>query len=64
VLGLANLAIPAYGSAFLQGVGSVYPGFYHARTFADVLVGTVYGSVDGALGGALLAWLYNSIAGV
>jgi hypothetical protein len=61
VLSLANLAVPAYGGAFLQGVGSVYPGFYHARSFADVLVGTMYGVVDGALGGALLAWLYNSV---
>jgi hypothetical protein len=58
---LLNLAVPTYGNAFLQGIGSVYPGFYHTRTFADVIVGTVYGAVDGALGGALLAWLYNSL---
>jgi hypothetical protein len=64
MLGLMNLAVPAYGHAFLQGVGSVYPGFYQTRTFANVLVGTVYGAVDGGLGGALLAWLYNSITGV
>jgi hypothetical protein len=64
VLGLINLAVPAYGHAFLQGVGSVYPGFYQGRTFANVLVGTAYGVVDGGLGGALLAWLYNAITGV
>ena len=59
VVGLINLAAPSYGVAFLRGMGSVYPGFYHARDFADVLLGTLYGLVDGAIGGWLFAWIYN-----
>jgi hypothetical protein len=35
--------------------------FYLGYTFsvAGAFVGLVYGFVDGAIGGALLAWLYN-----
>jgi len=62
VLGLVNLAVPTYGASFLQGVGSVYPGFYHSHTFADVLVGTVYGLIDGAFGGMSIAWIYNKFS--
>jgi hypothetical protein len=57
--GLANLAAPRYGEAFLQGVGSVYPGVHRSRTVKNALVGAAYGFVDGAAAGLLLAWLYN-----
>ncbi len=57
--GLINLAAPSYGMEFLKLMSSVYPGFHVSRTFADVLVGTGYGLVDGAIGGLLLGWLYN-----
>lgn len=60
IVGLINLAIPSYGAEFLRGMGSIYPGFYHTRTFLDVLLGTLYGFIDGAVGGCLLSWLYNS----
>jgi len=59
-LGLINLAVPSYGAAFLNGVASIYPGFRHSHTLVDVLLGTAYGAIDGALGGAFFAWLYNS----
>jgi hypothetical protein len=59
IVGLINLATPAYGADFLRGMGSVYPGFYHARTFLDVLLGTLYGLVDGAIGGWIFGSLYN-----
>ena len=59
VVGLINLAAPAYGADFLRGMGSVYPGFYHTRNFADVLLGTLYALVDGAVGGCIFGWLYN-----
>lgn len=61
--GLINLAAPSYGVDFLRGMGSIYPGFFHARNIADVLLGTVYGFVDGAVAGWLIAWLYNCFAG-
>ena len=59
LVGLVNLAAPAYGANFLQGLSSVYPGFHASRTILDVLVGTGYGVVDGAVGGYLFAWVYN-----
>jgi len=62
-VGLVNLASPPYGVAFLQMVGSVYPGFDASGTFGDVIVGTIYALVDGAVCGFLFAWLYNVFAG-
>ena len=57
--GLLNLFIPDYGLHFLQLVSSVYPGFHGSGTIGDLLVGTLYGMVDGAIGGFLFGWLYN-----
>ena len=62
-IGLMNLASPSYGLGFLQVMSSVYPGFHNTHTFADVLVGTGYGLVDGAIGGLVFVWLYNLLAG-
>ena len=62
VIGIINLAAPSYGMQFLEVVSSVYPGFHASGTFVDVLVGTGYGIVDGAIGGFLLAWLFNLFA--
>ncbi len=49
---------PAYGTGFLNGVASVYPG-YHVSGIKTGLIGTAYALVDGAVCGALVAWLYN-----
>jgi hypothetical protein len=62
LVGLVNLAAPAYGASFLHGLSSVYPGFHASRTVLDVLVGAGYGIVDGGVGGLLFAWLYNIFA--
>ncbi len=62
-VGLVNLAAPSYGTIFLQCVSSIYPGFHNSRTFLDVLVGTGYALVDGAVGGLLFGWLYNLLSG-
>lgn len=59
LVGLVNLAAPAYGANFLHGISSIYPGFHASRTVLDVLVGTGYGIVDGGVGGYLFAALYN-----
>lgn len=61
-VGLLNLVSASYGLGFLQMMSSVYPGFHASRTLGDVLVGTVYGSVDGAICGSLFGWLYNAFA--
>jgi hypothetical protein len=39
---------------------SVYPGYAGTSGFLGVIVGTLYAVVDGAVCGALLAWLYNT----
>lgn len=48
-VGLINLAVPAYGTNFMQVTSSTYPRFHASRTFGDVLVGTIDGVVDGAI---------------
>jgi hypothetical protein len=58
-MGLANLIWGGYGQQFLQLMASVYPGYHALRSFSDVIVGTLYGAVDGLVGGAVCAWLYN-----
>lgn len=62
-VGLLNLAVPSYGTDFLQMLSSVYPWFHASRTFGDVIIGTIDGLVDGATGGFLFAWLYNIFSG-
>jgi hypothetical protein len=61
--GIVHLASPSYGSSFLDGVSSIYPGFHGARSVGDALVGTGYALIDGGLGGLFFAWLYNLFAG-
>ncbi len=62
VTGLANLIWSNYGQGFLQTMSSVYPGYHATRTIAEVIVGTLYGVVDGLVGGAVFASLYNQFA--
>ena len=57
--GLANLVWPSYGRAFLDVMASVYPGYHATRNLAQVMIGTLYGVLDGGIGGALTAALYN-----
>lgn len=52
-MGLFNLAIPSFGSGFLATASSVYPWFHASATIGDVLIGTVDGLIDGAVGGRL-----------
>jgi TRAP-type mannitol/chloroaromatic compound transport system permease large subunit len=62
LMGLANLVWGNYAQQFLQTVASVYPGYHATRSIAEVIVGTLYGTVDGFVGGAVFAWLYNQFA--
>jgi hypothetical protein len=64
LVGLANMAAPTYGGEFLRLVGSIYPGYHAASGVGSVLVGTLYGLLDGAIGGLIFAWLYNRFAKV
>jgi hypothetical protein len=58
-MGLANLIWSGYGQQFLQTMASVYFGYHATRSIAEVIVGTLYGFVDGLIAGAVFAWLYN-----
>ncbi len=59
LLGLANLLWPSYGGEWLELWASVYPGYEVSATFGAVVLLTLYATLDGAIGGAVLAWLYN-----
>ena len=61
-IGLAEFVWPAYGRAFLDLAVSIYPGYKAGHTIGQVVLGTVYGFFDGAVGGFLVAWLYNLVA--
>ena len=62
LVGISNLLVPTYGAAFLEWAASFYPGYHGPGGFGSVLVVTLYGLVDGAICGWLLAWLYNLFA--
>ena len=59
---VCNVIWPGYGGAFLDCVGSIYPGFSTKGIFLSIVLDTAYGMADGALAGASLAWLYNLVA--
>jgi hypothetical protein len=61
-VGVANLIRPSYGTKFLRTVASVYPGYNARATAGQVAVGTACALADGAIAGALTAWLYNRFA--
>lgn len=63
LVGLCNLIWPSYGVAFLEVMASLYPGYHATASFGQVIVGTLYGIVDGAFAGAVFAWVYNRFAG-
>ena len=48
-MGLANLIWSGYGQQFLQTMASVYFGYHATRSIAEVIVGTLYGFVDGLI---------------
>lgn len=60
--GLANLVWPGYGQPFLDAMASLYPGYHATASIGQVIVGTLYGLLDGAVVGALFAGLYNRLA--
>jgi len=62
VVASANQIWPGYGRAFLDLVASIYPGYHPSSGAGSVVIGTLYGLVDGAIAGAVLGWLYNLLA--
>lgn len=59
LVGLCNLIWPGYGQAFLEVMDSMYPGYHATASFGQVIIGALYGLVDGAVAGAVFAWIYN-----
>ena len=62
-VGLLHMVAPSYGGDFLRLMSSVYPGADTAPTLGRVLLGTLYGLVDGGIGGLLFGLLYSALAG-
>ena len=60
--GIANLVWSGYGEGFLRLMASLYPGYTGSASSGQVIVGTLYGMLDGAVVGALFAWSYNRFA--
>lgn len=48
-----------YGLEFLKVMESVYVGF--ELSLMGVVIGTVWGFIDGIVGGAIFAWVYNKL---
>lgn len=57
-----NLVSPGYGQAFLDVMASLYPGYDATPSLYNVVVGTLYGALDGAVVGGFVAWMYNRLA--
>jgi hypothetical protein len=62
VTGLANAIWPPYGQQFLQVAASIYPGYAGSPGVGQAIIGTLYGVLDGAIVGAVFAWVYNLFA--
>ncbi len=56
---IANILWTGYGAEFLTMLGSIYPGYAAGSGIRSVAVVTLYSFVDGLIGGAVFAWLYN-----
>lgn len=59
ILNGINVMSPDYASDFLKVVASIYPGYEPGLGIKSIVVGTLYGLVDAAIGGAIFAWIYN-----
>jgi hypothetical protein len=59
LVAVLNLIWPNYGHTFLQLAASIYPGYHPDSGIVSVISGSLYGLVDGTIGGALFAWVYN-----
>jgi hypothetical protein len=62
LVGLTNRIWAPYGGTFLELMSSVYPGYKAVAGFGNIVVGTLYAVLDGAVGGAVFAWVYNCFA--
>lgn len=62
VMTILAIYLNGYGLAFLDvTAGALYP--YYTISWAGAFVGLVAGFIDGAIGGFIIAWVYNKFAG-
>lgn len=61
LVAVGNRFAPDYGGAFLNMMSSVYPGF-HPGGLRAAAIGGLYAALDGAVCGALIAWIYNTVS--
>lgn len=54
-------AMTGYGIAFVDFLGDFYRGY--DPTPMGSFIGLLWGFADGALGGVIFSWLYNSLVG-
>ena len=50
----------SWAQPFVDMLSPLYVGY--SATVAGVLIGAIWGFLDGFIGGAVLAWLYNKLA--
>lgn len=62
LVGIINTMSADYGVAFLSLIASIYPGYEPFTGIGGIVIGALYGLVDGAIGGFIFGWLYNLIA--
>lgn len=62
LVGVLHQFMPQYGADFLWWAASLYPGV-SGEGWGSAILGGVFACVDGAVCGALIAWLYNRFAG-
>lgn len=64
IVGIANLIWTDYGLAILELIASGYPGYNGSGSFGQVIIATLYGVLDGFIGGVIVGWVYNHLVSV
>ncbi len=59
---VVNLLGTGYGLALLDVAAAIYPGYRGPTGVGSAIVVTLYGLMDGAIGGWIVGWLYNRVA--
>ncbi len=60
VLFIGWVATTGWGSGIVSGLGQFYIGY--SASFIGGIIGGIWAFVDGFIGGAIFAWLYNAFA--
>ena len=59
VMGLIAMVCP-WGARFVDWLAPFYVGY--DATIVGILIGAIWGFIDGGIGAVLIAWLYNKFA--